>query len=469
MRHLAAANDSRRTRWAPNLAAGIGSARWFAEFALLLGLCAGALSLWPELAVTGPAGAIEADKRIRVELEQLKLRPIGEVAGPRALPIPSAAVIALPAFPERPSIDVTVRLLPAEPVFAMLRRAGVGTAEARRIAWLTSQALPEAQYEPGWPSHIVLGKRPAAGRPRAFESAVLRTGLRHSVTVAGFGSDFTVAHRPIAAIAQRTRIRGTVGASLSKTLLSYGLPPDLQRQYLDAIAAGLESANTGPQASDRFDIVLATERASDGQVKLGEILFAGLERAGRPVAQGVRTGPISEFAANTGAPLPLARTAASWPVAGRLSSVFGFRRHPILGYFRMHSGVDLAALAGTPIYAPAAGIVAKAGLHGGYGNYLRLDHGGSTATAYGHLSRVAVAPGESVSRGQMIGWVGSSGLATGPHLHFEVLRGGRAIDPITAGSLARAQRPSGDDRKDFDARIAQFRTIAPSERLPALR
>jgi len=117
-----------------------------------------------------------------------------------------------------------------------------------------------------------------------------------------------------------------------------------------------------------------------------------------------------------------------WPVHGRITSRFGWRA---LGW---HSGVDIGAVAGTPILAAASGVVTFAAYAGNYGNKVVIDHGvqggDRIATVYGHLSRFAVSVGAEVSAGQVIGYVGSTGRSTGPHLHFEVRINGQAVDPI---------------------------------------
>jgi murein DD-endopeptidase MepM/ murein hydrolase activator NlpD len=114
----------------------------------------------------------------------------------------------------------------------------------------------------------------------------------------------------------------------------------------------------------------------------------------------------------------------SWPVSAPITSPFGWR------WGRMHEGIDLGAAYGTPIAAAAAGTVIYAGWLGGYGNLTVIDHGGGIATAYGHQSRIAVSIGQQVARGEIIGYVGSTGHSTGPHLHFEVRVNGQAVDPL---------------------------------------
>jgi murein DD-endopeptidase MepM/ murein hydrolase activator NlpD len=128
--------------------------------------------------------------------------------------------------------------------------------------------------------------------------------------------------------------------------------------------------------------------------------------------------------ARRGADITPSSAGLVWPVSGSVTSSYGWR------WGRMHEGVDIGAGYGAPIYAAAAGSVIWCGWNGGYGNLVVLDHGGNLATAYGHQSSIAVSCGQSVSQGQVIGYVGSTGRSTGPHLHFEVRINGGAVDPL---------------------------------------
>ncbi len=120
-----------------------------------------------------------------------------------------------------------------------------------------------------------------------------------------------------------------------------------------------------------------------------------------------------------------------WPVTSRrITSSFGNRFHPILKTYRLHTGIDLAAGTGTKIVAAEWGIVRTAVWLGGFGNAILIDHGGGIWTLYGHLSKISVKVGQTVSRGELIGLVGSTGWSTGPHLHFEVRDNGTPVNPI---------------------------------------
>lgn len=119
----------------------------------------------------------------------------------------------------------------------------------------------------------------------------------------------------------------------------------------------------------------------------------------------------------------------AWPTAGGVASGFGQRLHPILGYYRMHTGMDIGGAMGQPIWAAHDGIVSSAGWNGGYGNTIILGHGANTTSLYAHMSGFAVSAGDYVTAGQLIGYVGSTGLSTGPHLHFEVRINGAPVNP----------------------------------------
>jgi len=124
------------------------------------------------------------------------------------------------------------------------------------------------------------------------------------------------------------------------------------------------------------------------------------------------------------------RAGLAWPARGPITSGFGLRRHPLFGIVHRHQGVDIAAPWGTPVRAAAAGTVVYAGWFGGYGKLVVVDHGGGVATLYGHLSSIAVSPGDRVAAGDVLGRVGSTGYSTGPHLHFEIRVDGRPVDPL---------------------------------------
>jgi murein DD-endopeptidase MepM/ murein hydrolase activator NlpD len=214
------------------------------------------------------------------------------------------------------------------------------------------------------------------------------------------------------------------------------------------------------RAGDGFEILFEEVSLEDDTdaVRGGDLLYAGLSLSGESL-DAFRFEPEDgevEYFDRTGRSLRkfLLRT----PIDGaRLSSRFGMRKHPILGYSRMHKGADFAAPSGTPIYAAGSGRVVSAGRNGGYGNYIRLRHSGEYSTAYAHLSRFAkgIGPGKRIRQGQVIGYVGTTGRSTGAHLHYEVLRNDKQINPLEVKQPPTSQL-TGADLKRFNTEVARI-------------
>ena len=220
------------------------------------------------------------------------------------------------------------------------------------------------------------------------------------------------------------RIRGRVSEGLYWSLRAAGASPQVAAQYLAALATEIDvGGDVGP--GDAFDMVLGSG---------GDLLYAGLDRFADSDLQLVRWNANGRNqwidAANADRPAPVSMGMA-WPVAGRITSYFGYRFHPILRFSRFHAGLDFGANWGSPIVAAADGQVVGAGWAGGYGRQVRIAHGGGLLTSYSHMSQIVAEPGSLVRAGQVIGYVGSSGLSTGPHLHYEVLAGGRPVNPLS--------------------------------------
>ena len=218
------------------------------------------------------------------------------------------------------------------------------------------------------------------------------------------------------------RIRGRVGDGLYWSLRAAGASPQVAAQYLSALATEIDVGAVGP--SDSFDMVLGPNR---------ELLYAGLDRIGQGALQLVRWSANGRGewidAANAARPAPV-QSGMMMPAQGPITSYFGNRYHPILHFTRFHAGLDIGAGWGSPIVAAADGQVVGAGWGGGYGREVQIAHGGGLSSIYGHMSEIVAQPGSYVRAGQLIGYVGSSGLSTGPHLHFEVRRGGLPVNPL---------------------------------------
>ena len=207
------------------------------------------------------------------------------------------------------------------------------------------------------------------------------------------------------------------------------------------------------QVGDEFKVVAERSVAPTGAVRMGKVIAATFKLSGS-IIDAVRFASESvsgQYFDQTGKSMRAAFLRAPLEFR-RISSVFGGREHPILGGWRLHKGTDYAASTGTPVRAIGDGVVSRAGWGSGYGNLLEIHHRNGYVTRYGHLSRFAsgVHVGSHVAIGQTVAYVGSTGLATGPHLHFEVLIGGQQRDPRVALKQSGGEPLPKGDRSAFE-------------------
>ncbi len=446
----------------PDLGDEIGSLRWFRGLATLAGLCMLSLVLLPDF---GPLYGAQAPLPTDAEFEEGRAQMImpiafGSDSGRRMAA--NENVVALTASPERPTIELTATLGRGDSFARVLQRAGVGGGEASQIANLVSGSVNLTDIAAGTPMEITLGSRASRTAARPLQSLSFRARFDLNVAVLRSGGGLQMIRKPIKVNDTPLRIRGIIGQSLYRSARAAGAPASAIQNYLKIIAGRTDLSNL--RSTDEFDIIIGYRRAETGETETGGMLYAGLDRDGKSKIQMLewKTGDNSQWFEASG--VGETRGAIGRPVAGPITSGFGPRRHPVLGYRRMHSGVDFGASHGSPIYAVTDGRIAYAGRKGGYGNFVQINHGGGLATGYGHMSRIAARAGQAVRRGQIIGYVGSTGLSTGPHLHYELYRGGRAINPLSVKFTSRAQL-SGADLANFRAKLNRLKSVAPGAAL----
>ena len=208
------------------------------------------------------------------------------------------------------------------------------------------------------------------------------------------------------------------------------------------------------QKNDSFQIVYEQYKNEENKiVDFGNILYANLILQGKSLElyhfNSEKDKINDHFEANGQS---IKKTLMKTPINGaRLSSSYGMRKHPILGYNKMHQGTDFAAPMGTPIMASGTGVVLKAGWCGGGGNCVKIRHNSTYSTVYAHMSKFArgVKKGLRVNQGQVIGYVGSTGMSTGPHLHYEVIKNGKKINSQTL-KLPSGKKLKGKTREEFE-------------------
>ena len=444
----------------PDLGRNIGSLQWFRGLLTCTALCAGALSLSPGFA---PLPAIPerllSDSQFQ-EMRSQSITPLALGADSGRRMGPSNAVVPLKETPERPQIELNVGIGNGDSFGRALQRAGVSAGDADTVMALVGSDIRPGSLKPGTRMDIVLGRRATRDVPRPLESLTVRARLDLSIQIARVGDTLDIKRIPIKVDATPLRVRGTVNGSLYQSARGAGAPPKAIQSFLRVIAQQMSIESI--RAGDQFDIITAYRRAETGEAEVGDLLYAGMKRSSGKTLDMLKwasNGRTEWFEASG---VGERRGVLARPVAGRESSSYGMRRHPILGYTRMHAGIDFAAAYGSPIYAATDGVVEFAGRHGGHGKYVKLKHGNGLATGYAHMSQIAAVVGQRVRRGQVIGYVGSTGLSTGPHLHYELYRNGQNINPTSVKFTTTAQLV-GKELAAFKARLAQLKSLGSGQ------
>ena len=255
-------------------------------------------------------------------------------------------------------------------------------------------------------------------------------------------------------------ITGEISGNLSTAMSNQGVPMKVISNFINIFSYSIDFRRD-IQKGDKFEIVYESQVIPDGTVvKSGDILYAGLILRNQKIAIyrfENSKGDVEYYEANGRA---LKKTLDRKPMSfrnARISSPFGKRYHPILKKYKIHWGVDYAAPKGTLIYAGGDGIVQVAKYNGSYGNYVKIRHNSEYSTAYGHMNGFAkgIRPGVRVKQGQVIGYVGSTGRSTGPHLHYEVIKNGRRVNPRTI-KASTGENLRGNDLTKFKKTVAQI-------------
>ncbi len=241
------------------------------------------------------------------------------------------------------------------------------------------------------------------------------------------------ASKEVAKLVKKTaHAGGTITNSLYQTARDNGIPENLVAEIIKAYSYDVDFQRD-VKRGDAIDVLFEQMQTDEGKVITGnKVLHATLTTGGRKIAIYRYTDSKGNSGYYNARGESVRKALLRTPINGaRISSGFGKRRHPVLGYTKMHKGIDFAASRGTPVYAAGDGVVERANRYGSYGNYVRIRHNGKYSTAYAHLSRFGkgIRSGRRVKQGQVIGYVGTTGRSTGPHLHYEVLAYNRQINP----------------------------------------
>ena len=255
-------------------------------------------------------------------------------------------------------------------------------------------------------------------------------------------------------------ITGTIDGNLSGAMNRNGVPMRIVSNFINLFSYSVDFKRE-LRKGDKFEIVYESQVTPNGTlVKSGNILYAGLTLRNQKIALYRFKDAKGNVDYYTEKGQALKKTLNKKPMSfqnARISSPFGKRYHPILKKYKIHWGVDYAAPKNTLIYAGGDGVVQVAKYNGAYGNYIKIRHNSEFSTAYGHMNSIAkgIRPGVRVTQGQLIGYVGSTGRSTGPHLHYEVIQNGRRVNPRTI-KASTGENLAGTSLTQFKKVVAQI-------------
>ena len=426
----------------PDLGSRIGTLTWYRGAATCVALCAVTFLMSPgfENPIYGFAPAAMQGKDLDAARAQA-IAPLGKGATTGYHMAANKMVAPLSDTPERPQIQINAKLASGGSLETVLKRSGVGSGDADATVELIGKALALSDIQGGIPLDITLGRRVDKSQPRPLQALAFRARFDLNLQITrGHDGTLSLKEMPIRIDHTPLRVQGEFGPSLYRAARSAGAPAKAVESFIRSIGTRMPISRMG--SGCRFDIIVEQARAETGETQMGNLMYAGVTGCTNKV-QLVRMTVDGRDEWYDASGRGERRGSMAMPAAGRISSGFGMRRHPILGYVRMHKGMDIAAPWGSPVFAASDGIVQFAGRASGYGNLVRITHAGPYGTGYGHLSRITVRPGQRVRRGQLIGAVGNVGLSTGPHLHYELYRNGVPINPRSVAFSVERQLDAG--------------------------
>lgn len=360
--------------------------------------------------------------------------------------------------PEQP-LDRILKVGAGDTIAGVLQKAGLNGAEVYRAVKAMGKHHDPRSVKAGQVVSVSMEK---AESGRTLKTLSMKLDSTREVVVEKDAQGRFVSEIDEKEVVLRHKVaQVSIQTSLYGSAARVGIPASVVAEMIRIYSYEVDFQRDLRQG-DKVEILYETYETEDGDfARYGNILYASLMVRGKSI-------PVYRFKKHDGAVdyfhesgINLKRTLMQTPIDGaRMSSGYGMRKHPILGYNKMHKGVDFAAPRGTPVYAAGDGVIDKIGRNGGYGHYIRIRHNGALKTAYAHLHRYAkgMKRGKRLKQGQVIGYVGSTGRSTGPHLHFEVISHGKQINPKKVKTAAR-EKLAGNAFKRFKSHIADLQKI----------
>lgn len=296
--------------------------------------------------------------------------------------------------------------------------------------------------------------KPSDNLTPIFESMIVNiTNLKRISVARNAKNEFIATEMLVPLVQQIVHQQGTIKNSVINTALELSVPANAIMSMIRAFSYDVDFQRD-IKRGDKLEVVMEKFYTEDGKLShTGNILYSSLTLSDRKISIYQMTDADGEISYYNEKGESIRKEFLRTPInAAKISSKFGMRNHPVLGYSRMHKGVDFSAPVGTPILAAGSGVVEVAKRYGNYGKYIRIKHNSTYSTAYGHASRFAkgITAGSKVKQGQVIAYVGMTGITSGPHLHYEVIEKGKQINPLKFKFASNSQKLTGKALEAFN-------------------
>lgn len=360
--------------------------------------------------------------------------------------------------PQSDRLDLVLRVDRGDTMVKLLTDVGIAVPEATSAVDALRSIFNPRRLQVGQIVTVSVTPGTESESPQLLQLAMRPEAERDIAVTRADDGGFSADETKYALSTTVARHAGTIDESLFANGVAAGVPVAVLNNLIKALSYDVDFQRD-IHPNDKFELVFERLYTSDGRLaREGRLLYGELVLRGKKLAFYRYNPPSGEEDYYGLDGQSIVKALLRTPIDGaRISSRFGMRSHPILGFSRLHAGMDFAAPTGTPIYAAGNGTVQFAGRKGGYGNYILVRHNNEFSTAYAHMNGFArgIKVGSRVSQGEVIGYVGTTGLSTGAHLHYEVHKGGKPVNP-TSISMPVGPKLAGKDLEKFRAFVADF-------------
>jgi murein DD-endopeptidase MepM/ murein hydrolase activator NlpD len=371
---------------------------------------------------------------------------------------PSSVVSTFATNADLPGVKRVIEVRRGDTLFGLLTKAGLSDTEAQAASHSLTDVFSPSDLKVGQEItlNFATGAGPAVDPDNKLVALTLQPSVERDVKLTRAADGQFVAAAFDKPLTERVdRAAGQIDISLFEAARDAGVPVGLIGEIIKAYSYDVDFQRDIHEG-DSFEVMYERFDNDKGDfAKAGRLLYASLSIGGKPmpIYYFERDGDGEYF---TGDGVAVRKSLLKTPIDGaRITSGFGMRVNPILGYSAMHQGIDFGAPSGTPIFAAGNGVVEEIGWKNGYGKWIKLRHNGTYETAYAHTSKFAsgLKRGSKVKQGQVIAYVGTTGNSTGPHLHFEIMVNGKHVNPSSVKTVA-SDKLNGKPLKDFKAQVA---------------